>query len=630
MTRVHVVGAGIGGMTAAHELAERGFEVHVHEEQDQVGGKAVSQPMTVGGATADCLGEHGFRFFPWFYRHLPDTLRRIPAASGNGSVHDWLREVRVGGIALDGRMHEVVREPGALDILRALKTFFAGMQMRPSDVVKYGFHLARFWTASEERKLARFEHQSWSRFIWADRHGFYTPRFARLVKEIPLMLVAMRAEQGSARTIGHAAVQLLVNIDPQTNDLADAVLAAPTSLSWMQPWKAQLERLGARFHFGRRLVGMTLNAESDRIVELVFSDGTRVDVSDAHVVCGIPIEGMRPLLSQIEHADPALRTLRELIDDTPPPVGNMVGAQYALAQDIPITRGHVAFAHTDWAITAVSQPQFWSEVQPTLADYFRIPGLRGVISAIASDWDTPVDDRGSAVHGKAARDCSEAEILDEIWRQMRKAIGGDPFPDGTVGKPWLAAQLDRNVSLQPFSNRSPLLVHPPGSYLRRPESRVAGIGNLALASDYVRTRTDIATMESANEAGRWAALAVLQRCGSTDSPAFFEHKLGFEWPRWFDRLLWALSRPHFYEIESSEQLVAPAVPHLVGLTRQLDTRDSTLSGNDVDRALLLFSNANRAFPMLRELRSEWSEELFVRVQSQLVEGLEEDDGRDRR
>ena len=26
----------------------------------------------------DLPAEHGFRFFPGFYRHLPDTMRRIP------------------------------------------------------------------------------------------------------------------------------------------------------------------------------------------------------------------------------------------------------------------------------------------------------------------------------------------------------------------------------------------------------------------------------------------------------------------------------------------------------------------------------------------------------------------------
>ena len=51
MGRVAVLGGGIGGLTAAHELIERGFEVDVYEASDDVGGKARQQdlPGTAAG-----------------------------------------------------------------------------------------------------------------------------------------------------------------------------------------------------------------------------------------------------------------------------------------------------------------------------------------------------------------------------------------------------------------------------------------------------------------------------------------------------------------------------------------------------------------------------------------------------
>ena len=82
-TTVAVLGGGVGGLSAAHELAERGFSVTVYEKRALPGGKARSYP-TPSGLPA----EHGFRFFPAFYRHLPDTMARIP--SGNGSARDRL------------------------------------------------------------------------------------------------------------------------------------------------------------------------------------------------------------------------------------------------------------------------------------------------------------------------------------------------------------------------------------------------------------------------------------------------------------------------------------------------------------------------------------------------------------
>ena len=48
-TRVVVLGGGVAGMSAAHELIERGFEVVVLERSDLAGGKARSIPVVDDG-----------------------------------------------------------------------------------------------------------------------------------------------------------------------------------------------------------------------------------------------------------------------------------------------------------------------------------------------------------------------------------------------------------------------------------------------------------------------------------------------------------------------------------------------------------------------------------------------------
>ena len=78
--KVAVIGGGIGGLSAAHELTVRGFDVSIYETRGRFGGKARSIPVpdSASDGRKALPGEHGFRFFPGFYRHLFDTMKRIP------------------------------------------------------------------------------------------------------------------------------------------------------------------------------------------------------------------------------------------------------------------------------------------------------------------------------------------------------------------------------------------------------------------------------------------------------------------------------------------------------------------------------------------------------------------------
>src|SRR3569832_1844573 len=88
---VAILGGGVAGLSAAHELAERGYKVDVYERKPVLGGKARSIPVpnSAEGSRQPLPGEHGFRFFPGFYRHVTDTMRRIPYGA-HGNTYDNL------------------------------------------------------------------------------------------------------------------------------------------------------------------------------------------------------------------------------------------------------------------------------------------------------------------------------------------------------------------------------------------------------------------------------------------------------------------------------------------------------------------------------------------------------------
>ena len=96
------------------------------------------------------------------------------------------------------------------------------------------------------------------------------------------------------------------------------------------------------------------------------------------------------------------------------------------------------------------------------------------------------------------------------------------------------------------ANAEPLLINTAGSLANRPEAQVE-LENLFLASDYVKTYTDIACMEAANEAARRAVNCLLQAARSPHLPAALWplDELEFLKPlQEIDRIRFSLGRPH--------------------------------------------------------------------------------------
>src|ERR1051326_2989688 len=169
MPSVIVIGGGVAGLTAAHELAERGFTVDVYESRPTWGGKARSQPVRGTGTNGrrDLPGEHGFRFYPRFYKHVIDTMSRIPTDSGY--VVDRLRNTTESAIALvdEATWFRFSRRrlDKPYDIVEALDLFFRELDFDASDVALFTAKFLQFFTTGEQRRLGEYEQMSWWQFL---------------------------------------------------------------------------------------------------------------------------------------------------------------------------------------------------------------------------------------------------------------------------------------------------------------------------------------------------------------------------------------------------------------------------------------------------------------------------------
>jgi uncharacterized protein with NAD-binding domain and iron-sulfur cluster len=199
--------------------------------------------------------------------------------------------------------------------------------------------------------------------------------------------------------------------------------------------------------------------------------------------------------------DPSLALTDDLFTDW------MVGIQYYLRRKVDITRGHMTFIDAPWALTALTQAQFWPE-----RDFPRAYGDGRTVDSLSvdiSNWDAP-----GILFGKPAKRCTAEEVAREVWAQIQQHhTAGDALPDDIVHS-WF---LDPGIRWDPVARRNrnatPLLVNTVGTWEKRPTARTR-VPNLFLAGDYVQTDVDLATMEGANESGRAAANAILDAAGS--------------------------------------------------------------------------------------------------------------------
>jgi uncharacterized protein with NAD-binding domain and iron-sulfur cluster len=568
--KVIILGGGVAGLSAAHHLLTKGkgrFEVEIYERLTG-GGKARSDYKKDDKGHPDKAfpTEHGFRFFPGFYKHITKTMKEIEL-EGGGNVYDnnlvstkyytFLFANKPGRLDVRLNIGALVSKFQFSKVLQLQKALHAQMQNAGIEIKQAGLEkltecMLEVYTSCNTRIDSTYDNIAWHDFIDA---GAPPEKYGKdyenlLATGISKNLVAVRADVANARTgaklIGHMLWHIVAPWAPP----ADKILNAPTDVAWIQPWKTFLMKKGLIIHTDQRVVSLEFEPDSKQITGIRYDkyitahqqpwdyyndDNIRnaLNIATAdYFICAMPIERISEILYRSFHKDEqtqknrrikkydrSLAKFRTLWKKTE----WMTGIMLYFDTDIPISYGHITIADEPAAVTLISQLQFWKEYlkKNKLIDK-QGREIKAVLSLVVSNWDAP----SKYIYNKGVKlkNLSRDEVIDEVKEilfhcEIKPGVTLDAYRNNlldeflddsitpynqTLANPrFKPIEEERTGKPYALYNKEPLFINQVRTYHLRPTG-YTGFENFFLASDYVKSNADLGCMDSADEAARRA------------------------------------------------------------------------------------------------------------------------------
>lgn len=514
---VLILGAGIGGLTVAHVLSERGFQVTILERHDRVGGLCRSSFCVSNHQYLPT--EYSWRVYGPGYHNLHRLLRNIPfdTTFPSHSVYDNLIDLEplVASSATSGT---VAFSGSALDTI--FHVFPHLKSVTPwSDILQFTKALVRGFSANREELETRLTNISWRDFVGPLK----SPYFEKWVVYSVAPILGEDLNRASAAAI----LSLLEKGSPLEKDINDrdpylAVMNGPTQSQWLDPWQRHLQRQGARFYLNTEVVGIKITARRISWVKALVRNPANESISHHfradHYVCALSVEVAAQLLSG---AIPKLITLSQR------GYQEMVCIQFYFDRRFEVIKNVLSglpLTQKRWtsqrrqcagALYIPSSPwQLVIELQGAIWDWKPEGIVRDVWSIGLDDTRTP----GIQVQ-KPFTHCSKEEIAIEVWAQimncselpriLRSPADGLPLTRARlVGwYLWDSYQFDRVTKR--LTTWEPKFSDNVGTYEVAPRISEPSVSNMTFATGYAKGISFRYSMEKAATNGLLASNVIL-------------------------------------------------------------------------------------------------------------------------
>lgn len=514
---VAVFGGGVGGLTAAHVLARRGFDVQLYERHDILGGKTRSWPLagTGTGGRADLPSEFGPHLLLGSYRNVGETLGEIPIGGGR----TVLDNLTYGNPRLDFSMswsgkelqfpfpslpyNKLVNVDFVLKSIFGAQRMLGGGTLSLKDKAILSTKFAALVTSGEKRQRQHFENISLADYVRADRLSPNARRLLQTSTQANPGLIENYNTRVYARCLVEGVAMMLGDLGPGFTDTL-AFFTSPTNDAWFNPWGEYLESLGVTINLGHRLMALDFSDGMIAGATVKNPDGETKAVSADWYILAVPFDKAAELMSPaLTAADPALGR-----------IANIKHSSWLGAGQIYLTKKQTPFfgtaylpADQPWAPAIVDHSKLF---KGSFRDTFGDGTVVQYLSIDVGNWDEP-----GILYGKSAKQCSEKEFFEEFRAQVRASCGDETaLAHADIHSCDFNPAITRPGGDEVATHDEPELGVDVGCWANQPTA-VTGVPNLFLAAAYVQTGLAIDSTDSANEAGKHAANGVLTAAGST-------------------------------------------------------------------------------------------------------------------
>ncbi|MFA6472855.1 MAG: FAD-dependent oxidoreductase [Candidatus Latescibacterota bacterium] len=496
MKSVVIFGAGISGLSAAHELVQLGYAVSVYEALDQPGGFFRSSRIRQNNMPVE-YSWHGMG--PWYHNAF-DLMREIPF-SEKGNIYD---------LALSRPLDfGIFPDTGKAQFYdKGLKSIPKMFNMSKWEFIKWSYLMLKTWTSNNRSKIEYDKlnaAQAWKPLLKDKAYKTWRSCFGPWIgsdwSKVSLhtageffrkQLITKPIHRHEADQDGSAWAQ--------GAGIGWLLFKGPSSEYWFDPWVKYLEEKGVKFHWGKALTKLEFDGTS---IVSASCGGERIQ-GDIYILAINPF-----VTADILTETPALERQEQLKLFKPLIQGGphiQVSFRLAFSEKIKFPRKRTAavISDSEFNLTLFAEEQAWDRDVDLGQD---IKSLWTGTSCISS-----VPGR---IYGKPVDKCTKEEFIEEVKAQIfscgsldeliKKANNGRGLKEFPIIKTevWHEWVFSRE-GIKPLQ---PKWVNATNTQAYLPTQRTP-VSNLFLAGAHTRIQAQVWSIEGAVESGRRAAKAI--------------------------------------------------------------------------------------------------------------------------